>query len=368
MDFISCVPKARKPAIKQRGIVDTILNEIHELFAILPRKRMCIPLLKISHGAEGDQRMHNRRKSSMKCGYSAYIDTKEEDTNHNDDECSLTIMPDTLFYKFNDFLAQALCLTPGGGMIGLGGASPVVMSLCPPIFGAPPMCDKFAKLLVDAQPDPSSWSMETHQKGLLVVTFAQGVMGITRICMGDIFGGIYALLLATLGYNSRIPGPAANWLKTYVLITFINGTVGAVDFFNHMIMKNYPVLSLALPFTVNLAHFMVLAVPVVSFSGALFGWEFVKAQKNLIMDRQKQILQNQQQGVALPWPPPPLPAPEVLQRMQQFMDKAHGICPNLRSKMEKDFEEQQAKEEALERERALRLESEAAGAGIGLCS
>lgn len=367
MDFISCVPKARKQAIRRRGIADIILTEIHELFAFPRKKRMCIPLLKIGHGTEGDQRMHNMRKSSKKRGYSVHIDKEEEDTNHKNDK-SLTIVPDKLFYKFNDFLAQALCMTPAGGMIALGGASPVVMSLCPPIFGAPPMCDRFAKLLADSQPDPSSWTVETHQKGLLVVTFAQGVMGITRICMGDVFGGIYALLLATLGYNSRIPGPAANWLKTYVLITFINGTVGAVDFFNHMVMNNYPVLSLALPFRVNLANFMVLAVPVVSFSGALFGWEFVKAQKNIIMSRQKQMLQNQQQGMALPWPPPPLPAPEVLQRMQQFMDKAHGICPNLRLKMEKDFEEQQAKEEALERERALKLEAEAAGAGIGLCS
>ena len=46
--------------------------------------------------------------------------------------------------------------------------------------------------------------METHQQGLLVVTFLQGFMGVSRMCMGDIFGGIYALLLATLGYNARV--------------------------------------------------------------------------------------------------------------------------------------------------------------------
>ena len=46
---------------------------------------------------------------------------------------------------------------------------------------------------------PENWTMVGHQRGLLVVTFFQGSLGLTRMCLGDVFGGAYALLLATLG-------------------------------------------------------------------------------------------------------------------------------------------------------------------------
>ena len=54
-------------------------------------------------------------------------------------------------------------------------------------------------------------SMPAHQAGIMVVTFAQGSLGLGRIFLGDVFGGTYALLLATLGFNTRYPGPAAQW-------------------------------------------------------------------------------------------------------------------------------------------------------------
>merc|ERR1719160_736698 len=93
-------------------------------------------------------------------------------------------------------------------------------------------------------------SLEGYQKAILVLTFIQESGGLARMCIGDVFGGAYTLLLATLGYNSRTPGPAANWLKTYVLITFINGTMSSVSLIQDMLIHNYPIIA---PFTLPLA-------------------------------------------------------------------------------------------------------------------
>lgn len=246
-----------------------------------------------------------------------------------------------------EILANVLSFTPI--VPGFAAPSAATMSFCPPILGVPSSAiSKFV-------PDVASWNLETHRNGILVVTFFQGVFGIVRMTSGDVFGGIYALFLATLGYNSRIPGPAVNWLKTYVLITFINGTVGVVDLMQQALVMNYPVLSLALPLSINVAHFMTLAVPIVSFSGAFFGWEYIKAQKQLALVTRQREAQMQQPG-SLPWPPPQLPPPEVLLQMQRVMDKAAGICPTHRARIDKEME-QQAEKEAKEEEELARKQA-----------
>eukprot|EP00397_Hematodinium_sp_SG-2012_P035697 GEMP01038437.1.p1 GENE.GEMP01038437.1~~GEMP01038437.1.p1 ORF type:complete len:345 (+),score=83.14 GEMP01038437.1:182-1216(+) len=254
------------------------------------------------------------------------------------------------------------------------GPTGVAMALCPPLLDVAASFRNFPKLVSMAAPNAKPWAMETHKRGVLVATFLQGSFGLIRMSMGDIYGGIYAILLATLGYNSLIPGPAANWLKTYVLITFINGTVGVVDLFQQTLVMNYPVLSLALPLSVNAAHFLTLAVPIVSFSGAYFGWEYIKAQKEVLVAMRQRELQMQQPG-SLPWPPPPLPPPEVLQQMQRAMDKAAGICPTMRVKINQELEEQEEqlaklREESMERQRLEELEKsrEEPEGGLGLCS
>lgn len=149
--------------------------------------------------------------------------------------------------------------------------------------------------------------MQELEKGVLVATFVQGSLGIMRICLGDVFSGAYALLLATLGYNSRRPGPASNWLKTYVLITFINGTMSGIDLCQQFLLQNYPVLLPGLPIAVNCAHLVTLLVPWVSFLGAYCGWQHIKMQRQAaIKAYQEQIMMLMEQP---PWPPPPLPFP-----------------------------------------------------------
>merc|ERR1712050_611363 len=96
-------------------------------------------------------------------------------------------------------------------------------------------------------------SLQDLENGILVATFVQGSLGLFRICLGDVFSGSYTLLLATLGYNSRHPGPASNWLKTYVLITFINGTMGGIDLIQQTLLGNMPIVNfMMLPLRLNL--------------------------------------------------------------------------------------------------------------------
>merc|ERR1719183_733830 len=150
-------------------------------------------------------------------------------------------------------------------------------------------------------------TMQELEKGVLVATFVQGSLGIVRMCLGDVFSGSYGLLLATLGYNSRRPGPASNWLKTYVLITFINGTMSGIDLCQQFLLQNYPVVLPGLPLAVNCAHLVTLLVPWVSFLGAYCGWQHIKMQRQAaIKAYQEQIMMLMEQP---PWPPPPLPFP-----------------------------------------------------------
>lgn len=152
-------------------------------------------------------------------------------------------------------------------------------------------------------------SLEDLEKGILVATFIQGSLGLIRICLGDVFSGSYTLLLATLGYNSRRPGPSSNWLKTYVLITFINGTMGGIDIAQSMLIGNFPIIHYALPARLNLMHAVQLLVPGASFLGAYCGWQHFKKQQKVAVQAYHQQLQQQMMMLMeqAPWPPPPLP-------------------------------------------------------------
>jgi hypothetical protein len=146
------------------------------------------------------------------------------------------------------------------------------------------------------------------QKGIVLATFVQGSMGVIRILLGDVFSGCYTLLLATLGFNARRPGPASNWLKTYVLLTFINGTMSSIDLVQSRLLQTFPVVHLAaLPFSVNMLHAVQLLVPAISFFGAYCGWNHVKMQRRLQREAYQQRLLLLMENT--PWPPPPLPCP-----------------------------------------------------------
>ncbi|CAJ1351625.1 unnamed protein product [Effrenium voratum] len=165
-------------------------------------------------------------------------------------------------------------------------------------------------------------SLQALQRGLLVATFFQGSLGLLRICLGDFFSGSYTLLLATLGYNSRHPGPASAWLKTYVLISFINGTMGHIDLVQNLLLHNFPSIQLSLPLSVNLMHTVQLLVPGVSYCGAYFGWQHLKTQRKLMVEAYQRELMTMLEHP--PWPPPPLiPLPGMPPGMQGATRLSH---------------------------------------------
>lgn len=162
-------------------------------------------------------------------------------------------------------------------------------------------------------------SLQRLEQGLLVATLFQGSLGIIRICLGDVFTGSYQLLLAAVGFNSRHPGPASGLLKTYVLITFINGTMGSIDLAQNMLLQNLPVILATLPLKVNLIHLVQLLGPGVAFAGAYSGWQHIQAQREVALQRyQEHLVMLMQQT---PWPPPLLPGlpplPPGYQQLQQ---------------------------------------------------
>eukprot|EP00435_Cladocopium_sp_Y103_P030115 s950_g7.t1 len=198
-------------------------------------------------------------------------------------------------------------LTPAMATAMAGATGTATMAFCP--F---PLCGSFGSGLDCAPPLPPlpELSLQALQRGLLVATFLQGSLGLLRICLGDFFSGSYTLLLATLGYNSRHPGPSSAWLKTYVLISFINGTMGHIDLMQNTLLHNFPALQLSLPLSVNLMHTVQLLVPGCSYCGAYFGWQHLKAQRKMMLEAyQREWMMMMERP---PWPPPPLiPLPQL---------------------------------------------------------
>lgn len=197
----------------------------------------------------------------------------------------------------------AAMLTPmalAGGSAALVAGAPM-MAFCPFPLSMP---DGSGFYMCPTLPEATIKDLE---KGILVATFVQGSVGLLKICLGDVFSGAYTLLLATLGYNSRHPGPASNWLKTYVLITFINGTMGSIDLIQTGLNQTYPLILATLPLSVNLLHAAQLTIPGISFLGAYCGWQHIKLQRKMAVDAyQQQVMTMMQQA---PWPPPMLPFP-----------------------------------------------------------
>lgn len=190
-----------------------------------------------------------------------------------------------------------LCVDSGGGAAG------AVVAACPSLplaLGHEGERAAFPRAL-------SLESLERLTTGVFVTTILQGSLGMLRMSLGDQYNGAYILLLAILGFNSRQPGPASNFLKTYVLIAFINGTMNSVDLTQSFLLHNFPLLSPALPLSMNLVHAAQLATPLLSFAGAYCGWESLKLQKRLAFEAQ----QREVMDMLLRMPPPRSVMPRV---------------------------------------------------------
>jgi len=144
-----------------------------------------------------------------------------------------------------------------------------------------------------------------------VATLMQGSLGLVRVCCGDYFNGLYQILLATVGFNSRHPGPTSGFLQVYVLISCFGISMSTVDLFQSVLLPGIPLFLADLPLKVNVMHGVQVLAPIVSSLGVYFGWENLKEQKarayynmlHLQHERQQEAMQG------MPWPPPPLPTP-----------------------------------------------------------
>lgn len=117
-------------------------------------------------------------------------------------------------------------------------------------------------------------------------------------------------------YNSRAPGNAISWLKTYVLITSINGTVGTVDLIQALFLGNFPTFSRSVPLKVNLAKLVQISVPMIACSCAAIGWNYIKVQRSYMARYAHEQMTPPPLHPHLAWPPVALPPLEVLGHMQ----------------------------------------------------
>jgi len=204
-----------------------------------------------------------------------------------------------------------------GGKLGAALSGGLSLSFCP--FPLTSSCN-LSSLQMHLLHEPTLKDLQT---GIVLATFVQGSMGVVRILLGDVFSGCYTLLLATLGFNARRPGPASNWLRTFVLLTFINGTMSSIDLVQSKLLQTFPVVQLAaLPLSVNMLHAAQLLVPAISFFGAYCGWQHIKMQRRLQREAYQQRLLLLMENT--PWPPPPLPGmslpclPQVMSAVPGF--------------------------------------------------
>jgi hypothetical protein len=71
-------------------------------------------------------------------------------------------------------------------------------------------------------------------------------------------------------------------LKTYVVISFINGCVQAMEVIQ-LSLVGIPLFGHGMPFLVTLSHGITVLNPFTAFVGAYLGWQYIKAAKQQYM-------------------------------------------------------------------------------------
>ena len=159
--------------------------------------------------------------------------------------------------------------------------------------------------------DPSA-AGEIQRKAAMGAAGFQSSLGLAKALTGDVYSGVYNMLLGILGVSCSREGKSKDMLKTYVVITFINGCVQAMEVVQ-VSLAGMSLLGKGLPFMMAVGHVVTLLNPISSFLGAYLGWQFVKTAKHqylialahyqlqmLMMHQQQQHQQQQQQSKRLP--------------------------------------------------------------------
>jgi hypothetical protein len=129
--------------------------------------------------------------------------------------------------------------------------------------------------------DPSRVG-EAHRIAGQYAAGFQSLLGVTKMISGDVYSGVYNSLLGILGVSCTREGKSKDMLKTYVVISFINGCVQAMEVFQAT-LSGMPLIGHGLPFMVGVSHYTSLLNPVASFVGAYLSWQYIKAAKQQYM-------------------------------------------------------------------------------------
>ena len=129
--------------------------------------------------------------------------------------------------------------------------------------------------------DPSKVG-EAHRVAGQYAAGFQSLLGVAKMVSGDVYSGFYNSLLGVLGVSCTREGKSKEMLKTYVVISFINGCVQTMEVFQAS-LSGLPLISHGMPFMVGVSHYTSLLNPVASFAGAYLSWQYIKAAKQQYM-------------------------------------------------------------------------------------
>eukprot|EP00397_Hematodinium_sp_SG-2012_P031415 GEMP01033348.1.p1 GENE.GEMP01033348.1~~GEMP01033348.1.p1 ORF type:complete len:283 (+),score=50.41 GEMP01033348.1:145-993(+) len=113
------------------------------------------------------------------------------------------------------------------------------------------------------------------QKLLISATIAQGSVSLFQFIIGDTAGGFLGLMMAGVGCYSAMPH-GIKWLPTYIIMSFINGSIEILGLAERTLFGKYALLSLANPWAVNVYHGLLLSAPMLTLAGAYVGYQLLK--------------------------------------------------------------------------------------------
>ena len=130
----------------------------------------------------------------------------------------------------------------------------------------------------------------------------QTMLGLSKAVTGDVYSGTYNALLGILGVSCSREGKSKDMLKTYTVITFINGCVQAMEVVQ-MTLAGVPLFGHGMSAAISVGHTISILNPCASFLGAFVSWQYIKSAKQqyllALAHYQLQMLMMQQQQQAL---------------------------------------------------------------------
>eukprot|EP00392_Amoebophrya_sp_AT5.2_P003833 g3838.t1 len=127
---------------------------------------------------------------------------------------------------------------------------------------------------------PLSDRATKFQKTLVVLTMTQGTLSLVQLLLGDLLGGFLGGVMAATGSYATSP-QGIPWLPTYTVLSFLNGSVGALGLMEKVVFSKFAFLSFANPLPINLVHAVVLFAPLCSFAGVYYAHGFLKELRML---------------------------------------------------------------------------------------